>query len=154
MTARKNLLLVTIFTSILFTSCISESSKGSKANQTTTDTTTISEVVMKDTVEPEENFRAKFHGSYMIEIKGIPTSSLVEVYNLNENGKSQWLFIEVNSKGEADIKQTKQGTLTATENSIEVNITGNTGVITESYEVKNKVLTNVENSAKYLKKTE
>lgn len=153
MTTKRNVLLVSVFTTILSISCISEPKNTSKVNVTTTDTTSVSVVGGKEIAAPKENLRTKFHGSYMVETRGIPSSSPVEVYNLHENGKSQWLFVEVNNKGEAIIKQTKEGTWTATDNSVSIKIKGNTGDLIENYEIKNKVLTNVENSGRYLKLT-
>lgn len=153
MTSARNIILLSFFTAIISTSCISESKNNSKPTETLTDTSSIGKIEAKKIEEPKENFRAKFQGSYIVETKGITTSSPVEVYNLHENGKSQWLFIEVNSKGATNIRQTKEGTWTATDNSVSIKIKGNTEEIIEEFRLKNKVLTNVENSKRHLKLT-
>ncbi|WP_394749574.1 hypothetical protein [Spongiimicrobium salis] len=100
---------------------------------------------------PTEDFKKKFAGSYTIEIKGKTFNEHAEVYALNENGGVSWLWIENKGKGNTNIDDRKVGTWTATENSITINIQGNTGVITESYELKDEVLVNSVLPKRYLK---
>jgi len=104
--------------------------------------------------EPEIDYKKKFEGSYTIEVKGVSSAQEVEVYALNENGGAIWLWVENDGKGGARIDDKKTGTWIATENGITININGNSGLISETYELKNNTLTNIQLPKRYLKKTE
>ena len=98
-------------------------------------------------------FRAKFAGAYTIEHK---TSSVkdVEMYALNENGGAKWLWIENDGSGGANVDDEKTGTWTANENTITVNIRGNSGPIIETYKLKENVFYNTQFPKRYLKEVD
>lgn len=73
---------------------------------------------------------------------------------MNKNGGASWLWIENDGKGGANIEDRKTGTWTAKENGITINIRGNSGMINETYKLKNGILTNTQLPKRYLKKNE
>ena len=95
----------------------------------------------------------EYSGGYTIEIKGVNSDDVIEVYILSDNGKAKWLWIE-NENGEAITKSKKTGSWNAIENKIEININGNTGLITEEYILINNVFVNTLSDIRYLKKNE
>ncbi len=113
-------------------------------------------IIYKDlkNIKPVVDNKKKFAGSYTIEVKGVSSAQEVEVYALDENGGASWLWVENDGKGGANVEDRKTGTWTATENGITINIRGNSGMISETYELKNNVLTNTQLPKRYLKKTE
>jgi hypothetical protein len=154
---RKNLILGTLFTMILFSSCLSDkkNNSDSKIENQKSEIPELNEETTKEVRnETKENFKQKFAGSYTIETKGVSSAQDIEVYALNENGNASWLWLENDGKGGVNIKTRKTGTWTASENGIIVNIQGNSGIINESYDLKENVLTNTQLPKRYLKKTE
>jgi hypothetical protein len=71
---------------------------------------------------------------------------------LSENGSASWLWVQNDGKGGRNVEGKKTGTWTATEKGITINIRGNSGIISETYELKNNVLTNTQLSKRYLKR--
>lgn len=153
---KKTILIGTFFTTILFSSCLSESAKGETIIDGKIETETVAPKSKSENEivnETKEDFRPKFAGTYTIELKGVPNSEFVEVYALHENGTAKWLWIETTRNGEADVKTKKAGTWKASEDEITVEIQGNTEILSETYKLKNKVLINTQDVKKFLKRT-
>ena len=141
---------LTLFGLILvgfFSSCMSEKKKPDQ-NQP------IEKINVEKKTDSSDFYRKDFAGGYTIEVKGVSSAQEVEVYALNENGGASWLWVENDGKGGANVEDKKNGTWTATKNSITINIQGNSGMISETYELKNGILTNVQLPKRYLKRTE
>lgn len=141
----------------MLSSCLPE--KETKANsipkqESSKSRESKNEAVKIVTNQTAKDFKPKFAGSYTIEVKGVPSSQEVEVYALNENGGASWLWIENDGMGGANVEDRKTGTWIATEHGITINIRGNSGLISETYELKNNVLTNTQLSKRQLKRIE
>lgn len=102
---------------------------------------------------PPTNFRSKFAGNYEIEVKGVSSDQSVEVYLLEEDGNASWLWLYHNGKGGAIVDDKKNGTWTASKSDLSISIRGNSGMIVESYEIRNGVLTNTLLPKRHLKTT-
>ena len=150
---KKLIIIGTILTTILLSSCLSETAKDETVIDGKTETETVAPKSEGEIEIVKEDFRPKFAGTYTIELKGVPNSEFVEVYALHENGSAKWLWIETTRNGEADVKTKKDGTWKASEDEITIDIQGNTGSISETYKLKNKVLTNTEDPKRFLKRT-
>lgn len=150
---KKSIIIGTFSTTILLSSCLSETAKNKTVIVGKTETETVAPKSEVETEIVKEDFRPKFAGTYTIELKGVPNSEFVEVYALHENGSAKWLWIETTRNGEADVKTKKAGTWKATEDEITVEIQGNTGILSETYKLKNMVLTNTQDSKKFLSRT-
>ncbi|MGV8995238.1 MAG: hypothetical protein ACOH1O_14150 [Flavobacterium sp.] len=150
---KKLIIIGTFLTTILFSSCLSETAKDETLTNVKTETETVAPKSESEIEIVKEDFRPKFAGTYTIELKGVPNSEFVEVYALHENGSAKWLWIETTRNGEADVKTKKDGTWKASEDEITIDIQGNTGSISETYKLKNKVLTNTEDAKRFLKRT-
>lgn len=150
---KKSIIIGTFSTTILLSSCLSETAKNETVIDGKTETETVAPKSEVQTEIVKEDFRPKFAGTYTIELKGVPNSEFVEVYALHENGSAKWLWIETTRNGEADVKTKKAGTWKASENEITIDIQGNSGSISETYKFKNKVLTNTQDAKKFLKRT-
>ena len=92
----------------------------------------------------------KYAGGYTIEVRGI-TGSVVEAYALREDGTASWMRIEPNGMGGARETDKKNGTWDATETTITTKINGKSGLILETYTLKNGVFVNNLSRDRYLK---
>ncbi len=147
MLKNKNFIFVTILSLILLTSCISDKKNNAEKKTEVADT----EIEKEDKID----YKTKFAGGYTIEVKGVSSAQEVELYALNENGGAKWMWIENDGNGGAIVVDEKSGTWSATENSITIDIRGNSGMISETYKLNNNnVLTNTQLTKRYLKKTE
>lgn len=155
MNTSKNLILGGFFTMILLSNCLTDKKNDidSIIEKTESDIQKLNVGKTEDILK-KDNFKSEFAGSYTIEIRGLSSAHDVEVYALNENGGASWLWIQNDGNGGANVQDRKTGTWIATENRITVDIQGNTGVISETYELKNNVLTNIQFPKRYLKRTE
>ena len=150
---KKLIIIGTILTTILLSNCLSETAKDETLLDGKTETETVAPKSESEIEIVKEDFRPRFAGTYTIELKGVPNSEFVEVYALHENGSAKWLWIETTRNGEADVKTKKDGTWKASEDEITIDIQGNTRSISETYKLKNKVLTNTEDPKRFLKRT-
>lgn len=81
----------------------------------------------------EQDFVAKYAGTYYIKVDGVPDGKNAEIYFLGADGRADWMFTDgIN-------KTVKSGKWYATENIININIQGNSGLITETYQLKNGI---------------
>lgn len=95
-------------------------------------------------------FMLKYSGGYIVEVKGVPNTDEGELFVLHQNGQAKWLWIEVQN-GQSEIKSEKTGSWTATEDKITITINGNSGLITETYNlIEDKFI----NGDRSLKKSE
>jgi hypothetical protein len=150
------LIIIIPLTFVLFLSCLSDKKNNEDSIKPKFHNRELPKEFYKEKeipIKPKENFKPKFAGSYTIETKGYPSYKYIEVYALNENGKASWLYIFNDGKGGVNVKSEKSGYWVADKKGITVIINGNTGVISETYTLKNNVLTNIENSERSLKKT-
>ncbi len=148
MLKNKNLIFGIFLSLILLTSCISKKKDNSEPK--------IIQVKSEIDVSKENNinYKSKFAGGYTIEVEGVSSAQEVELYALNENGGAIWMWIENDGNDGAIIEDEKSGTWSATENSITIDIRGNSGMISETYKLKGNLLTNTQLTKRYLKKTE
>jgi len=149
MLKNKNLIFGTILSLILLTSCLSDKKNNNEIKMNETE----SEIKVSN--EKSIDYKSKFAGGYTIEVKGVSSAQEVELYALNENGGAKWMWIKNDGNGGAIVDDEKSGTWSATENSITIDIRGNSGMISETYKLNNdNVLTNTQLTKRYLKKTE
>lgn len=123
MKKNRTLAIVALLLVIVLISLISNRDKLKKQPQTLTKSDTHT------TINPYIN---EYSGGYMINVTGMPKSNNTEMYVLHANGKAEWMWIELKS-GKTNILSKKVGTWNATENSISIDISGNTGPIKETY---------------------
>ena len=97
--------------------------------------------------------RKKFEGNYKIEVTGVSSKKEVEIYQLESNGKAQWLWVYYNIDGKGYVDDRKIGTWIATENSLSINIQGNSGMISETFVVMGDNLVHKTLSKRKLEKT-
>lgn len=100
-----------------------------------------------------DNLREKFSGNYKIEVSGVSSESEVEIYQLEPNGKAQWLWIYYRRNGTAYIDDRKIGSWFANENGLTIDIRGNSGMISETYIEKDNELINKTLKKRRLEKT-
>lgn len=100
-----------------------------------------------------DKLREKYAGSYKIEVSGTSSKEEVEVYILYKEGKAEWLWVNYgkNKVGYSDDR--KFGTWFADENSLTIEIRGNSGMISETYLEKDGALINKQLSKRSLEKT-
>lgn len=103
-------------------------------------------------IDSLEFYGAKFSGKYTIEVKGVSSEQEVEVYELEENGKATWIWAENNGKGEVIVDDKKEGTWKATNESVTIDIMGNSDMISETYKMKKGKLTDISIPKRSLKK--
>lgn len=111
---------------ILFISC--------QNVETNRDISTENNINMKDS---NNIYIDKYAGGYKVEVKNIYSNTTAEVYILRNDGSAKWMYIINDRNGGADVKSEKIGNWNATENSITINVNGNTGVITEEFKLIN-----------------
>jgi hypothetical protein len=92
----------------------------------------------------------KYAGGYTIEVRGY-SGAVVEAYALRDDGTASWMWIEPNGIGGAREVEKKTGTWNATETTITTKINGKSGLIVETYTLKNGVFVNNLSSDRYLK---
>ena len=141
---------------IFFSSCLSDkkNSADSIINKAESEIGELNDLDEKEkSTELKEDFKSNFAGTYTIEVKGVSSDQEVEIYDLDINGDAMWFWMENSGNGKAVIEDQKNGKWTADKNSVTIKINGNSGLITESYELKNGVLTNTQLSKRYLKKS-
>lgn len=93
----------------------------------------------------------KYHGSYMVDVKGAPSNYETEGYALKEDGTAVWFWIINNGQDGAEVKEKKYGSWTAEKNKIMISINGNAGSIVETYIDKDGKLINADNPDRLLK---
>jgi hypothetical protein len=130
---KKNILLLIIFVTILFTSCENKSSE------------------MKES--SNNKYLADYSGGYTIEILNYSSDNDAEAYALHENGNAKWMLIVNDGHGNAKIMSEKNGVWSADDGKIKITIQGNTGAIVEEYVMKNGKFVNTLSEDRYLKRT-
>ena len=95
----------------------------------------------------------KYAGGYTIEVKGF-SGLATEAYALRDDGTATWMWIEPNSTGGAKVVDKKTGSWEATATSITTKINGKSGIIIESYTVRNGIFVSNSSSDRYLKHSE
>lgn len=83
-----------------------------------------------------DEYIEKYAGGYEVEVKGISSYNSVEVYILRKDGSAKWMYILNDGNGGANVDSEKDGKWEATKTSITIDINGNTGLITEKFNLK------------------
>lgn len=92
----------------------------------------------------------QYAGGYTIEVKGASTAD-VEAYALRADGTATWMWIEPDGMSGAREVDKKTGTWEATASDITTKINGKSGIIVESYTLKNGIFVSNISSDRYLK---
>lgn len=153
---RNYLILRVFFTMIFSSSCLSDKKNNADSiiDKAEAELEELNDGVNNEnSTEIKEDFKSNFAGTYTIEVKGVSSDQEVEVYDLDINGAAIWFWMENSGNGKAVIEDQKNGKWTADENGVTIKINGNSGIIAESYELKNGILTNTQLSKRYLKKS-
>lgn len=100
-----------------------------------------------------DKLRGKYAGSYKIEVSGTSSKEQVEVYILHKEGKAEWLWVNYGKNKVGFTDDRKFGTWLADENSLTIDIQGNSGMISETYVEKDGALINKQLSKRSLEKT-
>ncbi|RYD50677.1 MAG: hypothetical protein EOP52_13530 [Sphingobacteriales bacterium] len=127
------------FVSFLYSCSGSNADDISSQEQTTTHAPTTSP------------YTSKYAGSYVIDVKGAPSSQEVEGYALRRDGTAKWMLIVNDGNGGASIQSEKNGTWVAEQDKIVVSIEGNTGLIQETWQLQNGLFYDANNSNRHLK---
>lgn len=79
----------------------------------------------------------EYAGGYQVEVKNVSSHNSTEIYILRNDGSAKWMYILNDGNGGANVDSEKEGKWEATKNSITIEIKGNTGLITERFDLKN-----------------
>ncbi len=115
----------------------------------------LMENTRKDSIAKNESdrLREKYAGSYKIEVLGTSSKKQVEVYILSKEGNAEWLWVNYGQNKIRKSDDRKSGTWLADENSLTINIRGNSGMISETYLEKDGTLVNTQLSKRSLERT-
>jgi hypothetical protein len=100
-----------------------------------------------------DQYTEKYAGSYTIEVRGYPGES-TEAYDLRDNGRAIWMWIEPDGHGGVKVGQKDKGKWSATDSTITIKMKGRMGLVEEEYVLHNGVLVSTQLGDRYLKPKE
>lgn len=96
-------------------------------------------------------YTAKYAGGYTVELEGVNSDDAAEIYILRNDGSAKWIYLKNDGTEGGKIESEKSGNWSATDKSISITCEGNSGPITENFEIKNGVFYDTMSGDRFLK---
>jgi hypothetical protein len=96
-------------------------------------------------------FQIKYAGAYTVELDNMSSNDAMEVYILRKDGTAKWMYLKNDGSGGANIESEKPGSWKGTETSISITCEGNSGFITEDFQLKQGRFSDTLTGERYLK---
>ena len=99
-------------------------------------------------------FVTQYAGVYTVALIESSSDEAREVYELKEDGTAKWMWIVPDAEQGVKVDYEKTGAWTASEGRIEISVQGNSGMITEVFELRSGSFYSTKESDRYLKQNQ